>query len=79
MVRAGLALREHIWIHVTDPAVAGQPRAIFIATLWAEGSWLFFLRRGGSTRMTQILALYRQSGSDRLEKLWTVDASNCES
>jgi hypothetical protein len=54
---------------VTDPAVAGQPRAIFIATLWAEGSWLFFLRRGGSTRMTQILALYRQSGSDRLEKL----------
>jgi hypothetical protein len=45
-----------------------QPPAIFIATLWAGASWLFFLRRGGSTRMTQIWVLYRQSGSDRLEK-----------
>src|SRR5260370_8771714 len=36
---------------------------IFIATLWAGASWLFFLRRGGSPRMTQILALYRQSRS----------------
>jgi hypothetical protein len=43
-------------------------RPIFIATPWAGASWLFFLRRGGSTRMTQIWVLYRQSGSDRLEK-----------
>ena len=43
-------------------------RPIFIATLWAGASWLFFRRRGGSTRMTQIWVLYRQSGSDRLEK-----------
>ena len=34
---------------------------------WAAGSWLFF-RVARSTRMTQIGALYRQSGSDRLEK-----------
>ena len=38
-------------------------RPIFIATLWAGASWLFFLRRGGSTRMTQIWAL-----RSRLEK-----------
>src|ERR1700758_3391930 len=38
-------------------------RSIFIATLWAGASWLFFLRRGGSTRMTQIWAL-----RSRLEK-----------
>ena len=42
-------------------------RPIFIATLWAGASWLFF-RVARSTRMTQIWALYRQSGSDRLEK-----------
>jgi len=42
-------------------------RPIFIATLWAGASWLFF-RVARSTRMTQIWVLYRQSGSDRLEK-----------
>jgi hypothetical protein len=38
-------------------------RPIFIATLRAVASWLFFLRRGGSTRMNQIWAL-----RSRLEK-----------
>jgi hypothetical protein len=51
---------------VTDEQRSRRP--IFNATLRAAASWLFFLRRGGSTRMTQIWALYRQSGSDRLEK-----------
>src|ERR1700693_1800547 len=35
--------------------------------LWAGASWLFF-RVARSTPMIQIWALYRQSGSDRLEK-----------
>ena len=47
--------------YVTDEQRSRRP--IFIATLWAEASWLFFLRRGGSTRMTQIWAL-----RSRLEK-----------
>ena len=38
-------------------------RPIFIATLRAGASWLFFLRRGGSTRMNQIWVL-----RSRLEK-----------
>jgi hypothetical protein len=42
-------------------------RRIFIATLWAGVSWPFF-RVAHSTQMIQIWALYRQSGSDRLEK-----------
>src|ERR1700686_5104113 len=42
-------------------------RPIFIATLWAGASWLFF-RVARSTRMTQIWALLRQTGSDRLAK-----------
>ena len=42
-------------------------RPIFLATLWARASWLFF-RVTRSTRMTRIWALYHQSGSDRLEK-----------
>src|ERR1700745_3296063 len=42
-------------------------RPIFIATLWAGASGLFF-RVARSTRMTKIWALLRQSGSDRLEK-----------
>ena len=42
-------------------------RPIFNATLRAAASWLFFCV-ARSTRMTQIWALYRQSGSDRLEK-----------
>src|ERR1700693_440523 len=42
-------------------------RPIFKATLRAAASWLFF-RVARSTRMTQKWALYRQSGSDRLEK-----------
>ena len=50
---------------VTDEQRSRRP--IFIATLWAGASWLFF-RVARSTRMIQIWALYRQSGSDRLEK-----------
>jgi hypothetical protein len=51
---------------VTDEQRGRRP--IFIATLWAGASWLFF-RVARSTRMTKIWALrYRQSGSDRLEK-----------
>src|SRR5271157_924875 len=50
---------------VTDEQRGRRP--IFIATLWAGASWLFF-RVARSTRMTQIWVLYRQSGSDRLEK-----------
>jgi hypothetical protein len=42
--------------YVTDPAAAGK-RPIFIATLRAAASWLFFFRRGGSTVMIQIAAL----------------------
>jgi hypothetical protein len=51
--------------YVTDEQRGRRP--IFIATLWAGASWLFF-RVARSTRMTQIWALLRQSGSDRLEK-----------
>ncbi|HYY29789.1 MAG TPA: hypothetical protein VE860_17740, partial [Chthoniobacterales bacterium] len=47
--------------YVTDEQRSRRP--IFIATLRAGASWLFFLRRGGSTRMTQIWAL-----RSRLEK-----------
>jgi hypothetical protein len=52
-------------LDVTDAQRSRRP--IFIATLWAGASWLFF-RVARSTRMIQIWALYRQSGSDRLEK-----------
>ena len=45
---------------VTDEQRGRRP--IFIATLWAEASWLFF-RVARSTRMTQIWAL-----RSRLEK-----------
>src|ERR1700748_3141154 len=47
--------------YATDEQRSRRP--IFIATLWAGPSWLFFLRRGGSTRMTQRWAL-----RSRLEK-----------
>jgi hypothetical protein len=47
--------------NVTDEQRGRRP--IFIATLRAVASWLFFLRRGGSTRMNQIWAL-----RSRLEK-----------
>src|SRR5271165_3952852 len=50
---------------VTDEQRSRRP--IFNATLRAAAGWLFF-RVARSTRMTQIWALYRQSGSDRLEK-----------
>jgi len=50
---------------VTDESRSRRP--IFIATLRAGASWLFF-GVAHSTRMIQIWALYRQSGSDRLEK-----------
>jgi hypothetical protein len=51
--------------YVTDEQRGRRP--IFIATLWAGASWLFF-RVARSTRMTQIWAFLRQSGSDRPEK-----------
>src|SRR6202790_4861912 len=51
--------------YVTDEQRSRRP--IFIATLWAGASWLFF-RVARSTRMTKIWVLLRQSGSDRLEK-----------
>src|SRR5271166_2645767 len=51
--------------YVTDEQRSSRP--IFNATLRAAASWLFF-RVARSTVMTQIAALYRQSGSDRLEK-----------
>ena len=51
--------------YVTDEQRSSRP--IFNATLRAAASWLFF-RVARSTRMTQRWALYRQSGSDRLEK-----------
>src|SRR5260370_31503559 len=47
--------------------VSPSRRPIFNATLLAAATWLFFCV-ARSTRMTQIWALYRQSGSDRLEK-----------
>jgi hypothetical protein len=46
---------------VTDEQRSSRP--IFNATLRAAASWLFFLRRGGSTVMIQIAAL-----RSRLEK-----------
>ena len=65
-VRAGLAVEgAYLNRYVTDEQRGRRP--IFIATLWAGASWLFF-RVARSTRMTQIWVLYRQSGSDRLEK-----------
>jgi hypothetical protein len=47
----------------------GKPRLIDSSRLNIRfrSSWLFF-RVARSTRMIQIWALYRQSGSDRLEK-----------
>src|SRR5271167_852318 len=65
-VRAGLAVEgAYLNRYVTDEQRSRRP--IFIATLWTGASWLFF-RVARSTRMTQIWVLYRQSGSDRLEK-----------
>src|SRR5271157_2031098 len=65
-VRAGLAVEgAYLNRYVTDEQRGRRP--IFIATLWAGASWPFF-RVARSTRMTQIWVLYRQSGSDRLEK-----------
>ena len=63
-VAAGLA-EEGAYLnrYVTDEQRSRRP--IFIATLWAGASWLFF-RVARSTLMTW--ALLRQSGSDRLEK-----------
>src|SRR5208283_4123493 len=65
-VRAGLAIEgAYLNRYVTDEQRGRRP--IFNATLRAAASWLFFCV-ARSTRMTQIWALYRQSGSDRLEK-----------
>ena len=60
-VRAGLA-EEGAYLnrYVTDEQRSRRP--IFIATLWAGASWLFF-RVARSTRMTQIWVL-----RSRLEK-----------
>jgi CheY-like chemotaxis protein len=60
-LRAGLAL-EGVYLnrYVTDEQRGRRP--IFIATLWAGASWLFF-RVARSTRMTRIWAL-----RSRLEK-----------
>src|SRR6185369_17608514 len=60
-VRAGLA-EEGAYLdrYVTDEQRSRRP--IFIATLWAGASWLFF-RVARSTRMTKIWAL-----RSRLEK-----------
>jgi hypothetical protein len=57
--------RAYLNRYVTDEQRSRRP--IFIATLWAGASWLFS-RVARSTRVTKIWALYRQSGSDRLEK-----------
>ncbi len=51
--------------YVTDDQRSSRP--IFNATLWAAAGGLFF-RVARSTAMIQRAALYRQSGSDRLEK-----------
>src|ERR1700740_71331 len=52
--------------YVTDEQRSGRP--IFIATLWAVASWLFF-RVARSLRIDSRYARRnRQSGSDRLEK-----------
>jgi hypothetical protein len=60
-VRAGLALEgAYLNRYVTDEQRSRRP--IFIATLWAGASWLFF-RVARSTRMTRIWAL-----RSRLEK-----------
>src|SRR5271166_6918516 len=65
-VRAGLAIEgAYLNRYVTDEQRGRPP--IFNATLRAAVGWLFFCV-ARSTRMTQIWALYRQSGSDRLEK-----------
>ena len=55
---------------MTDPAAAGQPPAHFQSQpLGRDPVGCFSVRRlPDSTRMIQIWALYRQSGSDRLEK-----------
>ena len=59
--RAGLAVEgAYLKRYVTDEQRSRRP--IFIATLWAGASWLFF-RVARSTRMTQIWAL-----RSRLEK-----------
>src|ERR1700756_5458668 len=65
-VRAGLAVDAYLNGHVTDEQRSRQP--IFIATLWAVASWLFF-RVARSLRIDSRYARRnRQSGSDRLEK-----------
>ena len=49
-VRAGLAVEgAYLNRYVTDEQRGRRP--IFNATLRAAAGWLFFLRRGGSTRM----------------------------
>src|SRR5208283_4465392 len=65
-VRAGPAVEgAYLNRYVTDEQRSSRP--IFNATLRAAAGWLFF-RVARSTVMIQIAALYRQSGSDRLEK-----------
>jgi hypothetical protein len=66
-VRAGLAVEgAYLNGYVTDEQRSRRP--IFIATLWAVASWLFF-RVARSLRIDSRYARRnRQSGSDRLEK-----------
>src|SRR6201984_2873550 len=66
-VRAGLAVEgAYLNGYVTDEQRSRRP--IFIATLWAVASWLFF-RVARSLRINSRSARRtRQSGSDRLEK-----------
>jgi hypothetical protein len=54
--------------YVTDPAAAGQQPTHFQGNPPGRGRLAVFPPPGGSTVMIQIAALYRRSGSDRLEK-----------
>src|ERR1700719_3930471 len=65
-VRAGLAAGGSISEPIRDRR-ATQPPAHFHHNPLGRASWLFF-HVARSTRRTQIWALLRQSGSDRLEK-----------
>ena len=70
-VRAGLALEgAYLDRYVTDPAAAGRPPAHFQRNPPGRGRLAVFPSGDCRTRPVwiQIWALYRQSGSDRLEK-----------
>src|ERR1700758_2035851 len=57
-------------VYVTDEQCSRRP--IFNGTLRPAASWLFFLRRGGSTRMNPVMGTSLMPVQlDRLEKLPT--------